>query len=104
MHDGRVKVFISLGGNFLCAVPDTAYAAEALSRTRLTVHVGTKLNRSDLVTGQQALILPCLGRAERDIAPATATRPEAHQFVSCENSMGVVERSRGGARRRRHQR
>jgi molybdopterin-dependent oxidoreductase alpha subunit len=97
MHDGRVKVFISLGGNFLRAVPDTAYAAEALSRTRLTVRIGTKLNRSDLVTGQQALILPCLGRAERDIAPATATRPEAHQFVSCENSMGVVERSLGHA-------
>jgi molybdopterin-dependent oxidoreductase alpha subunit len=97
MHDGRVKVFVSLGGNFLRAVPDTAYAAEALSSTRLTVRIGTKLNRSDLVTGQQALILPCLGRAERDIAPATATRPEAHQFVSCENSMGVVERSLGHA-------
>ena len=97
MHDGRVKVFVSLGGNFLRAVPDTAYAAEALSRTRLTVRIGTKLNRSDLVTGQQALILPCLGRAERDITPAAATRPGVHQFVSCENSMGVVEKSLGRA-------
>jgi molybdopterin-dependent oxidoreductase alpha subunit len=97
MHDGRLKVFVSLGGNFLRAVPDTAYAAEALARTRLTVRIGTKLNRSDLVTGEQALILPCLGRAERDIAPATATKPALHQFVTCENSMGVVERSMGRA-------
>ena len=95
MHDRLAKVFISLGGNFLMALPDTAYTAEALSRTNLTVRIGTKLNRSDLVTGRQALILPCLGRTERDVAPATATRPAVHQFVSCENSMGVVESSRG---------
>src|SRR5207244_10110575 len=75
MHDGRAKAFVSLGGNFLLALPDTAYTAEALSRTNLTVRIGTKLNRSDLVTGRQALILPCLGRTERDARPATTTRP-----------------------------
>jgi len=95
MHDGRAKVFVSLGGNFLLALPDTAYTAEALSRTNLTVRIGTKLNRSDLVTGRQALILPCLGRTERDVRPATTTRPMVDQFVSCENSMGVVQGSRG---------
>ncbi|BBO31439.1 FdhF/YdeP family oxidoreductase [Lacipirellula parvula] len=95
MHEGRVKVFISLGGNFLLALPDTAYAAEALSRTRLTVRIGTKLNRSDLVTGAQALILPCLGRTEADVSPATSSRPAIEQFVSCENSMGVIQWSRG---------
>ncbi|WP_428308361.1 FdhF/YdeP family oxidoreductase [Lacipirellula sp.] len=95
MHEGRVKVFISLGGNFLLALPDTAYAAEALSRTRLTVRIGTKLNRSDLVTGAQSLILPCLGRTEADVTPATPNRPAIEQFVSCENSMGVIQWSRG---------
>lgn len=95
MHEGRVKVFISLGGNFLLALPDTAYAAEALSRTRLTVRIGTKLNRSDLVTGQQSLILPCLGRTEADVTPPMPGRPAIQQFVSCENSMGVIQWSRG---------
>ena len=95
MHDGRVKVFVSLGGNFLQASPDTNYTAEALSRTNLTVRIGTKLNRSDLVTGRQAVILPCLGRTEADITPATASRPAVDQFVSTENSMGVVQWSRG---------
>ena len=61
MHEGEIEVFVSLGGNFLSATPDTVCTAEALRRCRLTVHVGTKLNRSHLVTGRQALILPCLG-------------------------------------------
>jgi molybdopterin-dependent oxidoreductase alpha subunit len=95
MHDGRGKVFISLGGNFLLALSDTAYTAEALSRTNLTVRIGTKLNRSDLVTGRQALILPCLGRTEADIRPATATHRASDQFASCENAMGVVQSTRG---------
>jgi molybdopterin-dependent oxidoreductase alpha subunit len=89
MHDGRVSVFFAMGGNFLSATPDTRFTAEALARTRLTVHVSTKLNRSHLVTGRAALILPCLGRSEVD---AQATGP---QFVTCENSMGVVQMSRG---------
>ncbi|HVF86602.1 MAG TPA: FdhF/YdeP family oxidoreductase, partial [Pyrinomonadaceae bacterium] len=89
MHGGKAKVFFALGGNFLSATPDTEYTAEALRRTRLTVHVSTKLNRAHLVTGEQALILPCLGRTERD------AQGSGEQFVSVENSMGVVHASRG---------
>jgi molybdopterin-dependent oxidoreductase alpha subunit len=89
MHAGRGKVFFALGGNFLSATPDTEYTAEALRLCRLTVHVSTKLNRAHLITGEQALILPCLGRTEVD-AQATGL-----QFVSSENSMGVVQSSRG---------
>ncbi|MBL9162770.1 MAG: FdhF/YdeP family oxidoreductase [Planctomycetaceae bacterium] len=95
MHEGRVKVFVSLGGNFLLALPDTMFAAEALSRTNLTVRIGTKLNRSDLVSGRQALILPCLGRTEVDVVPLTNDQPAREQFVSCENAMGVIQSSRG---------
>jgi molybdopterin-dependent oxidoreductase alpha subunit len=89
MHEGRVKVFFALGGNFLSATPDTEFTAEALRRTRLTAHVSTKLNRSHLVHGRRALILPCLGRTERDV------RASGEQFVTVENSMGVVHSSRG---------
>jgi molybdopterin-dependent oxidoreductase alpha subunit len=89
MHAGAVKVFFALGGNFLSATPDTELTAEALRRTRLTVHVSTKLNRAHLVTGRRALILPCLGRTEKDSQAGGA------QFVTVENSMGVVHASRG---------
>ncbi|MFN2482183.1 MAG: FdhF/YdeP family oxidoreductase [Pyrinomonadaceae bacterium] len=89
MHDRRARVFFAMGGNFLSATPDTEFTAEALRRTRLTCHVSTKLNRAHLVAGEQALILPCLGRTERD------ARGAGEQFVSCENSMGVVQSSRG---------
>ncbi len=89
MHEGRAKVFFAMGGNFLSATPDTEYTAEALRRSRLTVHVSTKLNRSHLIHGQQALILPCLGRTDRDVQNG------AVQFVSTENSMGVVQLSQG---------
>jgi molybdopterin-dependent oxidoreductase alpha subunit len=89
MHAGRGKVFFALGGNFLSATPDTEYTADALRRCRLTVHVSTKLNRGHLITGQEALILPCLGRTEID---QQATGP---QFVTTENSMAVVQASRG---------
>src|SRR5947209_7915351 len=89
MHDGRAKIFFALGGNFLSATPDTEYTAEALSRCRLTVHVSTKLNRAHLITGEQALVLPCLGRTESDVQSG------GPQFVSCENSMGVVQASHG---------
>ncbi len=92
MHLGDAKIFFALGGNFLSATPDTEYTAEALRRTRLTVHVSTKLNRAHLVTGRRALILPCLGRTERD------SQAGGEQFVSCENSMGVVQSSRGNLR------
>jgi len=89
MHEGRASVFFAMGGNFLSATPDTTYTAEALRKCRLTVHVSTKLNRSHLVHGEEALILPCLARSDRD------TIDGEEQFVSCENSMGVVQMSRG---------
>ncbi|HKR60821.1 MAG TPA: FdhF/YdeP family oxidoreductase [Pyrinomonadaceae bacterium] len=89
MHDGRAKVFFALGGNFLSASPDTEYTAAALRRCRLTVHVSTKLNRAHLITGERALILPCLGRTEVD---RQRTGP---QFVTTENSMAVIQASLG---------
>ena len=89
MYVGRAKFFFALGGNFLSATPDTEYTAKALRRCRLTVQVITKLNRSALITGEQALILPCLGRSEKDL------QRDGEQFVSCENSMGVVQMSKG---------
>jgi len=89
MHRGKARVFFALGGNFLSATPDTEYTAEALRRCRLTVHVSTKVNRAHLITGEQALILPCLGRTETDLQ-ATGV-----QFVTTENSMAVVQASRG---------
>jgi molybdopterin-dependent oxidoreductase alpha subunit len=89
MRDGRAKVFFALGGNFLSATPDTEVTAAALKNCRLTVHVSIKLNRSHLVTGRTALILPCLGRTERDVQDGV------EQFVTTENSMGVVQMSRG---------
>jgi len=69
MHDGLGKVFVSLGGNFLLAMSDTAYTAEALAKTNLTVRICTKLNRSDLIAVKHALILPFLGSTEEDIRP-----------------------------------
>ncbi|MEM8932059.1 MAG: FdhF/YdeP family oxidoreductase [Acidobacteriota bacterium] len=89
MRDGEASVFIAMGGNFLSAAPDTEVTAAALRRCRLTAHVSTKLNRSHLVHGRTALILPCLGRSERD------EQASGRQFVTVENSMGVVHRSRG---------
>ncbi|HSU41030.1 MAG TPA: FdhF/YdeP family oxidoreductase [Polyangiaceae bacterium] len=89
MHDGRVKVFVGLGGNFLAAPPDTHFTAEAIARCRLTVQISTKLNRAHLVTGEQALILPCLGRTERDVQAGGA------QFVTVEDTTGVVHASHG---------
>jgi molybdopterin-dependent oxidoreductase alpha subunit len=89
MHDRQARAFFALGGNFLSATPDTEFTAAALRRCRLTAHVSTKLNRSHLITGDRALILPCLGRTEID---TQATGP---QFVSTENSMGVVQMSQG---------
>lgn len=89
MHEGRAKIFFGLGGNFLSATPDTEFTAAALRQCRLTAHVSTKLNRAHLITGEQALILPCLGRTELDQQNGIG------QFVSVENSMGVVHSSRG---------
>ena len=89
MHEGRVKVFVGLGGNFLSAAPDTHYTSEAIQRCALTVHVSTKLNRGHLITGRRSLILPCLARTERDVQAA------GEQFVSVEDTTGVVHKSSG---------
>jgi molybdopterin-dependent oxidoreductase alpha subunit len=89
MHTGKAKVFFAMGGNFLSATPDTGFTAQALRNCRLTVQVSTKLNRSHLVHGKEALILPCLGRSDKDQVNGE------EQFVSCENSMGVVQASKG---------
>ena len=89
MMDGNVDIFVSMGGNFLSAAPDTELTAKAIGNVGLTVQVSTKLNRSHLVTGQTALILPVLGRTEIDVQ---ASGP---QFVTVENSMSVVHRSTG---------
>ncbi len=90
MHAGPPHVFFAMGGNFHSATPDTALTAEALRRCRLTAHVTTKLNRSHLVHGKLALILPCLGRTEVD------TQANGPQFITVEDSMSVVHSSRGG--------
>ncbi|MEM6801760.1 MAG: FdhF/YdeP family oxidoreductase [Bacteroidota bacterium] len=89
MHAGKAKVFIAMGGNFISATPDTEYTAEALRKCELSVHVSTKLNRSHIVHGERALILPCIARSEVD------RQAKGKQFVSIENSMGVVQQSKG---------
>lgn len=95
MHRGDIDVFVSLGGNLLSAGPDTAYTADAFSKVGLTVSVATKLNRSHLVTGDVALILPCLARTDRDVTGGIESPGDDQQFVTCENSMGIVTMSRG---------
>ncbi|MFD5232081.1 FdhF/YdeP family oxidoreductase [Streptomyces qaidamensis] len=89
MRDGRVRVFVALGGNFVSAAPDTELTERALRTCELTVQISTKLNRSHAVAGRQALILPCLGRTEADL------RPAGEQQVTVEDSMGMVHLSRG---------
>ena len=89
MHSGKARVFFAMGGNFLSATPDTLYTANALQKCDLTVQVSTKLNRSHLIHGKEALILPCLGRTDKDLIDGEL------QFVSVENSMGVVHSSKG---------
>jgi molybdopterin-dependent oxidoreductase alpha subunit len=89
MHKGDVKVFVGLGGNFLLATPDTNYTSEAVQRCKLTVQISTKLNRSHLITGEQALILPCLGRTDADV------QRSGQQFLTVEDTTGVVHMSRG---------
>ncbi|MFH9287057.1 FdhF/YdeP family oxidoreductase [Streptomyces rimosus] len=89
LRDGDAKVFFAMGGNFVSATPDTEVTEAAVRRARLTVHVSTKLNRSHVVTGARALILPTLGRTERDVQAG------GEQFVTVEDSMGMVHASRG---------
>ena len=89
MLDGDAKVFLSMGGNFLSAMSDTKAIARAMKKCSLTACVSTKLNRNHIVTGERALILPCLGRTEID------EQDSGTQFVTVENSMGIVHSSEG---------
>lgn len=89
MYEGKAKVFVCLGGNFLMAASDTEYTAKALQNCELTVQISTKLNRTHLVTGKTALILPTLGRSEKD------TKGGKQRYFTVENSMGRVTRSKG---------
>lgn len=89
MAAGKAKFFMGMGGNFALAAPDTQLVSEGLQKCDLTVHVSTKLNRSHLVHGKTALILPCLGRTEMDISAL------GEQFVSTEDTAGRVRMSKG---------
>ncbi|MFI8512529.1 FdhF/YdeP family oxidoreductase [Streptomyces sp. NPDC085460] len=89
LRDGEAKVFFAMGGNFVGATPDTEVTEAAMRNARLTVHVSTKLNRSHAVTGRRALILPTLGRTDKDV------QKSGRQFVTVEDSMGLVHASRG---------
>jgi molybdopterin-dependent oxidoreductase alpha subunit len=89
MRDGHAAVFVGMGGNFASATPDTTVTEAALRSCALTVQISTKLNRSHLVHGNTALILPTLGRTDRDI------RSGRKQVVSVEDSMSMVHLSRG---------
>ncbi|MGJ5642746.1 FdhF/YdeP family oxidoreductase [Formosa sp. S-31] len=89
MHAGKAKVFVALGGNFVSAASDTEYTAAALENCDLTVQISTKLNRSHCITGKTAIILPTLGRSERDI------KNDKQRHFTVENSMGIVHRSKG---------
>ncbi len=89
MHDGRVKVLVSLGGNLALAAPDAPYTLDAFGNCDLTVHVATKLNRSHIAHGKQALILPCLARTDKD------HQASGEQGVSVEDAMSMVHISYG---------
>jgi molybdopterin-dependent oxidoreductase alpha subunit len=89
LRDGRARFFMALGGNFAAASPDTAYTEAALARAELAVHVATTLNRTHVVSGKEALLLPCLSRSERDVQHAGL------QFVTVEDSIATVHRSQG---------
>ncbi len=89
MERGEAKVFIALGGNFAQATPDTPRTHEALRKCDLTVHIATKLNRSHLVTGRDALILPCLGRTEIDV------QVNGPQGITVEDTFSMVHISHG---------
>ncbi len=89
MLSGKAKVFIALGGNFAAATPDTTRTYQALQQCDLTVQISTKLNRSHVITGKQALILPCLGRTEID------SQKSGEQCITVEDSMSMVHSSTG---------
>ncbi|WP_341923988.1 FdhF/YdeP family oxidoreductase [Nocardioides psychrotolerans] len=90
LRDGKARFFFGMGGNFVSAAPDTAVTEAAFRNADLTVHVSTKLNRSHVVTGKQALILPALGRSEKDL-----TGGGAPQRITVEDSLCSVHSSVG---------
>ena len=99
MLDGESKVFIALGGNIAAAAPDTQVTARALANCELTVQISTKLNRSHVMAGKEALILPCLGRTEQDM------QASGSQFITVEDSFSMVHASEGvGKPKSPHQR
>ena len=89
MNAHKVKVFIGMGGNFVSSTPDTSFTEDAIKKCELTTYISTKLNRSHLVTGHQAFILPCLGRTEIDL------QNKIPQKVTVEDSMSMVHTSEG---------
>lgn len=89
IHEEKIKVMFCMGGNFISATPDTTYTANALRKLNLLVSVSTKLNRGHLVHGKEALILPTYGRSDKDIVNGEV------QIITTENSMGVVQSSKG---------
>lgn len=89
LRDGDAKFFMGLGGNFVSASPDTSVTEDALRAANLTVQVSTKLNRSHVVHGKEALILPVLGRSEKDMTGGRLQR------ISVEDSMSAVHSSHG---------
>jgi len=89
LRDGKIDVFFALGGNFVAATPDTAVSEAAMENCALTVHVATKLNRSHLCHGNEALLLPCLSRSERDVQAG------AEQFLTVEDTMSMVHSTHG---------
>ncbi|WP_303309857.1 FdhF/YdeP family oxidoreductase [Hymenobacter sp. BT730] len=89
MYKGKTKVYFGLGGNLLAAGPDTEVIAEGMRKQKLTVFVGTKLNRGHLITGETSLLLPCFTHLDIDM------QKSGHQMTSCENSMGVVSQNKG---------
>ena len=89
MRDGKIDVFFALGGNFVAATPDSAVSEAAMKNCALTVHVATKLNRSHLCHGAEALLLPCLSRSERDVQAGV------EQFVTVEDTMSMVHSTHG---------
>ena len=89
MHENKIKVFIALGGNFVSATPDSEFTGKSVQNCDLTVQISTKLNRSHLITGKEALILPCISRSETDV------QKSGTQYLTVENSMGIVHKSTG---------
>ena len=89
MDEGKIKLLMAMGGNFVSAAPDSEFTGKAVQKCNLTVQVSTKLNRSHLITGKEALILPSISRSESD------KQKSGTQFVTVENSMGIVHTSKG---------